>query len=74
MALIEWQDELTDALNNFAALFSDEHTVAAYELQSSGIVSTLLNTLNPEESGVTKKIFAERINTFKQVFAKWPQK
>lgn len=70
----EWQSELTAALNNFAVLFHDEHTVAAYELQSSGVVSTLLTCLNPEESGVTKKIFSERINTFKRVFAKHPEK
>ncbi|XP_067942720.1 E3 ubiquitin-protein ligase HECTD1-like [Watersipora subatra] len=69
----DWQADLTEALSNFAILFSDEHTVAAYELQSSGIVSTLLTSLNPEEAGITKAIFSKRINTFKKVFSKYPQ-
>lgn len=72
--IVEWQAELTEALSGFAVLFTDEHTVAAYELQSSGVVSTLLTSLNPEEAGVSKKFFYQRLNTFKKVFAKFPQK
>lgn len=72
---IEWQDELTTALTSLAELFADEHTVAAYEIQSSGIVSTLLSGLMSEETArVTKKLFTERANTFRKAFSQYPQR
>jgi len=63
---------LAAALSDLAQLFANDHTVAAYEIQSSGIVETLLSSLNPMESGVTKQIFSDRTNTFKKSFTQFP--
>ena len=71
----EWQEELSSALTSLAKLFADEHTVAAYEIQSSGIIGTLLSGLISEETaGVTKKLFTERANTFRKAFSQYPQR
>ena len=71
----EWQEELSSALTSLAELFADEHTVAAYEIQSSGIIGTLLSGLISEETaGVTKKLFTERANTFRKTFSQYPQR
>lgn len=67
-----WNEELLEALSGLATLFDDDHTVAAYELQSSGIIDTLLNSLNPEDNSASKKIHQERINVFKQAFRDHP--
>lgn len=60
------------ALSCLAELFTDDHTVAAYEVQSSGIVSSLLTGLCPDDSLLSKKLIQERITLFKQAFALHP--
>ena len=72
--VVGWDVEMVEALSSLAELFNDEHTVAAYELQSSGIIDTLLNSLNPEESGSSKKIYQARINAFKRAFHNLPNR
>lgn len=74
-----WSSELEEALANLSALFTDEHTVAAYELQSSGIIDTMLTSLNPEHGSTghsrsSKKIYQERINAFKRAFSNHPSR
>jgi quinol monooxygenase YgiN len=42
----EWKDDLKRAFEELVALISDEHTVSAYELCTSGLVQALFNTLS----------------------------
>ena len=42
----DWKQEMESALDDLLNLLQDEHTISAYELQSSGLVQTLFSTLN----------------------------
>lgn len=41
-----WIEDMRESLEELVLLLRDEHTVSSYELQSSGLVQTLLNILN----------------------------
>lgn len=43
---VTWIEDMRESLEELVLLLRDEHTVSSYELQSSGLVQTLLNILN----------------------------
>ena len=43
---VTWIEDMRVSLEELVLLLRDEHTVSSYELQSSGLVQTLLNILN----------------------------
>ena len=42
----DWQAEMVSAFEDLLGLLRDEHTISAYELQSSGLVQALFGCLS----------------------------
>lgn len=56
-----WIEDMRESLEELVLLLRDEHTVSSYELQSSGLVQTLLNILN-NVSGLKDILYNVQIN------------
>uniref|UniRef100_K1RA79 E3 ubiquitin-protein ligase n=1 Tax=Magallana gigas TaxID=29159 RepID=K1RA79_MAGGI len=69
---VTWIEDMRESLEELVLLLRDEHTVSSYELQSSGLVQTLLNILNnnieDSTSKDSKRRTKERIGIFRSVF------
>ncbi|ESO05310.1 hypothetical protein HELRODRAFT_111260 [Helobdella robusta] len=64
-----WEDELRSSYEEILALFNDEHAMSAYEFYTSGLIQSLLNTLNLYvDSNDMKLLTKKRVDLFKQVF------
>lgn len=58
---VTWIEDMRESLEELVLLLRDEHTVSSYELQSSGLVQTLLNILN-NVSGLKDILYNVQIN------------
>lgn len=61
---------MRESLEELVLLLRDEHTVSSYELQSSGLVQTLLNILN-NVSGFKDILYNVQVSYSKIFFKKY---
>lgn len=67
---VTWIEDMRESLEELVLLLRDEHTVSSYELQSSGLVQTLLNILN-NVSGLKDILYNVQVSyskTFNEFF------
>ena len=57
-----WCGEMKDALHELSVLLLDDHAISSYELHTSGIVQSLLNTLTGRGGG--NNALSQRIDLF----------
>ncbi|XP_048585863.1 E3 ubiquitin-protein ligase HECTD1-like isoform X2 [Nematostella vectensis] len=73
----KWREQMYNSLKDLLTVLKEDTTVSSYELQTTGLVTSLLNCLNmPSKSKYSDentynqmvKMMAQRIHVFKQMF------
>ncbi|KAK3734839.1 hypothetical protein QZH41_011760, partial [Actinostola sp. cb2023] len=66
----KWKDLMYSSLQQLLQLLKEDNTVSSYELQTTGLVTALLNCLNVTDKtqDIKARMVANRVHVFKQAF------